>query len=109
MKEYPKELFETIHISPSFSVKDFKIPAEGKRALCRVIGMIPDQIINNELHEWMEIEAGEILPDVDRDILKLSVVERYGKNWTIPDKNYVYWKGPSVEPTNYKGQVKKYI
>jgi phosphorylcholine metabolism protein LicD len=37
------------------------------------------------------------------------LVERYGETWTIPDKNYVYWKGPSVEPTNYKGQVKKYI
>ena len=22
--------------------------------------------------------------------------ERYGVNWRIPDKNYIYWKGPST-------------
>lgn len=82
-KEYPAELFDTVHISPTFSVDDFKIRAEGKRALCRVIGMIKDQIINNELQEWMEIENGEIRQDVSRDILKLSVVERYGKNGRV--------------------------
>ena len=37
------------------------------------------------------------------------LVERYGKNWTIPDKNYVYWKGPSVAPTDYIGHIIKYI
>lgn len=83
MKEYPKELFDTVHISSSFSGNDFKISVEGKRALCRVIGMIPDQIINNELHEWMEIKDGEIHQDVERDILKLAVVERYGKNGRV--------------------------
>lgn len=83
MKEYPQELFDTVHISPSFSAEDFKIFAEGKRALCRVIGMIPDQIINHELQEWMDITDGEIHQDIEKDILKLSVVERYGKNGRV--------------------------
>ncbi len=30
---------------------------------------------------------------------------RYGKNWRIPDKNYIYWKGPSTSPTDYIGTV----
>lgn len=83
MKEYPAELFDTVHISPTFSEHDFKIPAQGTRALCRVIGMIPDQIINNELQEWMDVMDGEIRQDVSRDILKLAVVERYGKNGRV--------------------------
>jgi len=83
MKEYPAELFDTVHISPSFSEADFRIPAKGKRALCRVIGMIPNQIINNELHEWMDVKDGEIVQDLSRDILKLAVVERYGKNGRV--------------------------
>lgn len=24
--------------------------------------------------------------------------QRYGENWTVPDKGYVYWKGPSTTP-----------
>ena len=82
-KEYPSKLFDSVHISPTFSENAFKIPAVGQRALCRVIEMIKDQIINNELHEWMQITDGEIRQEVERDILKLSVVERYGKNGRV--------------------------
>ncbi|MFQ9511859.1 MAG: amidohydrolase family protein, partial [Lachnospiraceae bacterium] len=71
-KEYPSKLFDSVHISPTFSENAFKIPAVGQRALCRVIEMIKDQIINNELHEWMLITDGEIRQEVERDILKLS-------------------------------------
>ena len=82
-KDYPAKLLDTVHISPSFSEKDFKIPSEGKRAKCRIISMIPDQIINDEIQEWMDVKDGEIRADVSRDILKLSVVERYGKNGRV--------------------------
>ena len=82
-KEYPAALFDTVHISPDFSENDLKIKASGQKALCHVIGMIKDQIINDDLHEWMDITDGEIRQDVSRDILKLSVVERYGKNGRV--------------------------
>ena len=29
---------------------------------------------------------------------------RYGENWRIPDKKYIYWKGPSTSPTDYIGK-----
>ncbi len=32
---------------------------------------------------------------------ELYLAERYGENWRIPDKNYVYWKGPSTQQTPY--------
>ena len=82
-KACPEKLLDTVHISPAFSAADFRLKAEGKRAKCRIISMIPDQIINDEIQEWMEVDHGEIHADVSRDILKLSVVERYGKNGRV--------------------------
>ncbi len=32
------------------------------------------------------------------------LAERYGKNWRIPDKNYVYWCGPSATQIDNKGK-----
>lgn len=36
------------------------------------------------------------------------LAERYGENWRIPDKNYIYWEGPSAKKTEYIGLVKIY-
>ncbi len=82
-KFYPANLFETVRLSASLSAESFQIPASGKRALCRIIALIPDQIINREEHEWMQIQNGQIEAAPDRDILKLAVVERYGKNGRV--------------------------
>ena len=82
-KEYPVHLFETVHVSSALSEADFAIRAEGTKARCRVIDLIQDQIINHEADAWMEIREGEIAADPSRDLLKLSVVERYGKNGRV--------------------------
>jgi len=29
------------------------------------------------------------------------LAERYGSNWRVPDKQYIYWKGPSTTQTDY--------
>ena len=34
------------------------------------------------------------------------LAQRYGENWRVPDKKWVYWKGPSTRPTEYIGQQK---
>lgn len=82
-KQYPPALFDTVKLPPSLSLDDFAIPSQGKEALCRVIGLIPDQIINNEECLWLEVSGGKLHADLSRDILKLSVVERYGKNGRV--------------------------
>lgn len=82
-KEYPARLFETVHVSPALTEADFAVMAQGKRARCRVIALIPDQIINRESEAWMEVRNGQIAADPARDLLKLSVVERYGKNGRV--------------------------
>lgn len=82
-KAYPPHLFETVHIPSSLSERSFAIPAEGRRARCRVIGLIPDQIINHASDAWLEVRDGLLFADPRRDILKLAVVERYGKNGRV--------------------------
>ncbi|MBU1879166.1 MAG: adenine deaminase [Chloroflexi bacterium] len=54
---------------------DFKVPALGDTI--KVIGVIPDQIVTRKLVEPARIEGGLAVADVDRDILKMAVVERH--------------------------------
>jgi adenine deaminase len=53
----------------------FTIAANGRRV--RVIGLIPDQIITEQLVEELPVLSGELLADPERDILKMAVVERH--------------------------------
>ncbi len=54
---------------------DFRIPVEGEKA--RVIGLIPNQLLTHHLQEVMPAENGFARADVDRDILKMAVIERH--------------------------------
>jgi len=46
-------------------------------AQCRVIGLIPGQIVTEHLFDWPLVVAGEIVADVSRDLLKLAIFERH--------------------------------
>ena len=52
-----------------------QVRAAGDRVL--VIGVVPDQIITSRLEEAAAIEAGMVVPDIGRDILKICVFERH--------------------------------
>ncbi|MDZ7264040.1 MAG: adenine deaminase [candidate division KSB1 bacterium] len=54
---------------------EFTIPATGKR--CRVIGLIKDQIVTEELIAEPKIEDGRVISDPDQDVLRCYVVERH--------------------------------
>lgn len=57
------------------ALQDFEILA-GKGP-AKVIGVVPDQIITKKLLESPPIEAGKVVADTQRDILKIAVVERH--------------------------------
>ena len=82
-KSYPKELFRTVHLPAGLCEDSFVIRSDAIKAKCRVISLIKDQIINEETQEWMPVQNGEIHADLSRDILKLVVVERHGKNGRV--------------------------
>ena len=53
---------------------DVKAEAKGK---IRVIEIVPQQIVTKEVLQTPKVEAGKIVADTKRDILKLVVVERH--------------------------------
>ena len=72
-KAYPEKLFDTVHIGADFSAEKFIIHSEGKRAKCRVIDLIKDQIINKEIFEWMDVKDGQIAADVDLSLIHICL------------------------------------
>jgi adenine deaminase len=64
----------TVNIRP-FTVEALKLAASGEDKA--VIEIIPGQIITRKRVERVKTENGLVIPDIDRDILKLVVVERH--------------------------------
>ena len=63
----------SVHLD--LSALDFTIPAgEGP---ARVIGIIPEQIVTDDLRLEPTIQDGAVLSDPARDLLKMAVVERH--------------------------------
>ncbi|MDW8072448.1 MAG: adenine deaminase C-terminal domain-containing protein, partial [Anaerolineae bacterium] len=62
-------------INLNWAKTNLRVPANGRRV--RVVGIIPEQIVTEHLIEEMPNHDGEIIPDVERDILKLAVIERH--------------------------------
>jgi len=60
---------------------EFHIPAQKGR--CRVIGIIPNQIITNHKILKPKLNGREVVADVGRDILKLFVLERHSASGRI--------------------------
>jgi len=67
-------LTSTVNVKP-FNIEVLKLPASGETGL--VIEIVPGQIITKKKVEKVKIVDGVVMPDVDRDILKLAVVERH--------------------------------
>ena len=55
----------------------------GNRESTSVIGIIEGKIITEHLHEDIPIVDGDKRPDVARDLVKIGVIERHGKNGNI--------------------------
>jgi adenine deaminase len=84
-----KPLFELPKVKKinSFNIKqkninDFKIYSNEKKGRIKVnvIGIVENQIITKKLTETLRIDDFEILPELEKDILRIVVAERYGHN-----------------------------
>lgn len=53
------------------------------RAQTDVIGILPGKIITEHLHYDIPVENGDKRPDIARDLVRIAVVERHGKNGNI--------------------------
>ena len=59
-----------------YSPKNFSVAANGNKKI-KVIEIVPQQIVTKTTVVAPKIENGKIVPDIERDILKLVVVERH--------------------------------
>lgn len=89
--EVTDEAFEARgHVAPvgRGSVKAPKVKPEDFRASANreetdVIGILEGKIITEHLHETVPIIDGDKAPDPSRDLTRITVIERHGKNGNI--------------------------
>ncbi len=67
--------------APKVRAEDFR--ARANRAETDVIGILEGKIITEHLHETIPVEDGDKRPDPARDLIRIAVVERHGKNGNI--------------------------
>lgn len=79
----PDWLRHTVKITRGRVASDFRLPARGASATVKVIELIPGQIINRAGSAVLPVRDGAVQPDLAQDVLKLAVIERYGKNGNI--------------------------
>ena len=74
IKEYEGKARGTLNVR-WIEHEDFALKAGGKRA--NVINIIPNQIVTRATVETVKQDGGYVSSDMDRDILKIAVIERH--------------------------------
>ncbi|WP_299845541.1 adenine deaminase [uncultured Roseovarius sp.] len=67
--------------APKITARDFR--NTGNHETTDVIGIIEGKIITEHLHENIVIEDGDKRPDPARDLARITVIERHGRNGNI--------------------------
>ncbi|MFW5942798.1 MAG: adenine deaminase, partial [Chloroflexota bacterium] len=80
---YPDWFYHTVTVSKGREAADFRLEAPGDTARVRVIDLYPDQIINEIGEATLPVRHGNVVADPDQDVLKIAVVERYGRNGNV--------------------------
>ncbi len=75
----PIELESTFKINHK-KPADFEILSSKKEEKVRVIEVIEGQLLTEESEAILSVAEGKIGPDIENDILKIAVLERYGHN-----------------------------
>ncbi|MCE2503351.1 MAG: adenine deaminase [Chlorobi bacterium] len=82
--EHGKTLIESrpIEIVNNFTprivdIDELRVPFEGEGSRLNVIGAINGQIVTEEREGKVLVENGEVLADIEADLLKIAVVNRY--------------------------------
>lgn len=68
-------ILQSVHI-PTLSEEQLKIPFQ-RGNLANVIEVIPNQIMTKKLVTEVDVVDGEFIPSIEKDFLKMAVVERH--------------------------------
>ena len=85
VRHYPAWILDTVHLKKAITKESFAVPAEldGETNRITTIELIDRQIINRRITTSVPVKNGQLCADVNADVLKLAVVERYGKNGNV--------------------------
>ena len=75
----PLELESTFKIKYK-KPQDFEISSSKEEEKVRIIDVMEGQLITEESEAMLSVVDGKIEPDMENDVLKISVLERYGHN-----------------------------
>ncbi|MDB6179983.1 adenine deaminase [Paracoccus fistulariae] len=67
--------------APQVAADDFR--SSGNRSETDVIGILEGKIITEHLREEIQPQDGDKRPDPERDLMRIAVIERHGKNGNI--------------------------
>jgi adenine deaminase len=74
------EITHSVNIKP-FTIEALKIPASRRKL--PIIEIVPGQVTTKSLKAEVKVKDGFVVPDTERDILKLVVVERHKASGNI--------------------------
>ena len=80
---FPKFMRRTIRLRPSLKAADFAVRtknAKSTQAKVNVIKSYEGSLITGRGAATLEVDGGVVVPDPKKDVLKVSVVDRYGTN-----------------------------
>jgi adenine deaminase len=80
---YPHWLRHTVELRRGKQATDYHLIASSNAVTVNVIQILPDQIINRRDRARLPVKDGRVCTDPQQDVIKLAVVERYGKNGNI--------------------------
>jgi adenine deaminase len=83
--DYPAWYTRSITLHPSFGPDKLRLPIAGAatEVTARVIVVSDEAVYNRGMVTSLAVVDGEVRADPERDILKLCVIERYGKNGNV--------------------------
>lgn len=84
-RSYPDWIKDTVKFKNPITAKSFelKAPQGASQVTVRLPQLVDDQIINVETTAVLPVIDGAVMCDESQDIMKMAVVERYGKNGNI--------------------------
>jgi adenine deaminase len=74
------EITHSVNVKP-FNIQTLKIPASRKNL--PIIEIVPGQVTTKSIKAEAKVENGFVVPDIERDILKLVVMERHKASGNI--------------------------
>lgn len=87
---YPRYALKTFRVGRQLQPQDFEIRTQRKRRTkVWVIEVQEDQIVTRKKTQTLVVHKGKILPDAEKDVCKIVVVERYGRTRLNIGKGFV--------------------